>query len=313
MDAPTATSGSASTAAAPTPQPGAGAPTTHAPSTPGASSAGPFTVGAGLRERKRLVADAMSPGHMAAVAQAEPSSAERLRALVLAGLSKEARDRADQAETSLELTRCVRAFEAAVAEHEQLLHVLRDVAPEQDRHVTSTMQRTAQLETNVGAAVAQATAVKTDMEATQATLNSELSEYAQRMSVQMASSGERVASLETRTATNFARTEELFQRCDALLGEARASAAQASAAAATAAAAGQNQGSSRDVLGVAAPQSTFRAKVSDDGLFGALRKRVDDISRELLARQEVDVAVQLNLQQGTADTRALQECSPEPH
>ena len=238
----------------------------------------------------------MSPGHMATVAQAEPSSVERLRALILAGTSKETRDRAAAEKT----------LEATVAGHEQLLQVLRDVALEHDSHLAPLLQRTAQLETSVGAAVAHASTAKANMEAAQTALNTELSEYAQRMSVEMAASGERVTALESRTAGSFAQAEELFQRCDALLGEARAGTAQVAAAVA--------KGTSETSPDVKGPPVTYapglppvRARVSDDGLINALRQRVDDISRELLARQEVDVAVQLNLQQGTTDTRALQE------
>ena len=102
MDAPTVASGSsAASGTAPA------APAAPAPTTPAASAAAAFAVGAGLRERKRLVVDAMSPSHMATVAQAEPSSAERLRALILAGSSKETRDKAaaaGQAEKTLEAT-----------------------------------------------------------------------------------------------------------------------------------------------------------------------------------------------------------------
>ncbi len=157
---------------------------------------------------------------MATVAQAEPSSAERLRALILAGTSKETRDRAE-AEKSLETT---------VAAHEQLLQALRDVALEHDAHLVPLMQRTAQLETSVGEAVARASTVKSNMEAAQTALNAELTDYAQRVSVEMTASGERVAALETRTAGSFAQATELFQRCDALLGEARAGTAQVAAA-----------------------------------------------------------------------------------
>ena len=97
---------------------GSAAPAASASTTPAATAAGTFAVGAGLREKKRLVVDAMSPGHMATVAQAEPSSVERLRALILAGASKETRDRAAAEKT----------LEATVAGHEQLLQVLRDIA-----------------------------------------------------------------------------------------------------------------------------------------------------------------------------------------
>jgi hypothetical protein len=174
---------------------GSAAPAASASTTPAATAAGTFAVGAGLREKKRLVVDAMSPSHMATVAQAEPSSVERLRALILAGTSKETRDRAA----------AERTLEATVAGHEQLLQVLRDVALEHDSHLAPLLQRTAQLETSVGAAVAHASTAKANMEAAQTALNTELSEYAQRMSVEMAASGERVTALESRTAGSFAQ------------------------------------------------------------------------------------------------------------
>ena len=63
------------------------------------------------RKPKRDFGEAMSPKHATAVAQALPDAPSRMKALVLKGLDKDARDKIQQADDQLALTRAMRTIE----------------------------------------------------------------------------------------------------------------------------------------------------------------------------------------------------------
>ncbi len=253
----------------------------------------------GGQPRKRPAVEAMSPGHMEAIAQHPEASAAKLRTLAPASAGKEARDKVQDADSVLELTRCVRAVEAAAQGQGEFSNELHRIAVAQEEHIKALMARTELLENHVTKIVQEnvESAMKTD-ETVKTVIG-----FGRSLDSMEAKSGFLVKELEGKfmmdsesQAGKLKTIEETFKTCDAVVAAAVADVEELKA---------RVQTQTPPGIAPARPVTVFR----DDGAVNALRDRVDEVARALLDVQEGEVATRLSVQNAEAYANNLSQAT----